>query len=240
MNNSDPPDRTIIRVSVGLEEGPDGAVRVHALNLAGCSGGGPDRHTALSEFEHELREWLAFLAVEGEIAHAGDAEITVDEWIRTDADVGGGASNVFFEADRRPVDEGELARGIRLLGRLRGRLVPRIRRSRDQDLENDGSCGPSARLILDELARAQWWLLTRLGASPLAAVPERVVGRLDTAMALIVQHLGHLPESARGTVLELDGEEWSARKVLRRLLWLEWALGGAALRALNARPGAAR
>ena len=34
------------------------------------------------------------------------------------------------------------------------------------------------------------------------------------------------------SVLELDGEVWTPRKVLRRLLWLEWALGESALQAM--------
>jgi hypothetical protein len=65
-------------------------------------------------------------------------------------------------------------------------------------------------------------------------VPDRLLGRLDTAMALVVQQLTNLDDDARERVLELDGEKWSPRKVVRRLLWLEWALGGAVLRAVDA------
>jgi hypothetical protein len=68
----------------------------------------------------------------------------------------------------------------------------------------------------------------------MAEVPDRILGRLDTAMALVVQQLTSLDEEARSRVLELDGEQWTPRKVVRRLLWLEWALGGGALRALEA------
>jgi hypothetical protein len=105
----------------------------------------------------------------------------------------------------------------------------------DAALEAPAQGGWTIRQVLEELARAQWWTLSRLGASPMAETPDSTLGRLDTAMALVVQHLGHLEPERRGTRIELDGEEWTPRKVLRRLLWLEWTLGRAAAAALDAR-----
>jgi hypothetical protein len=64
-------------------------------------------------------------------------------------------------------------------------------------------------------------------------IPERLLARLDTAMALVVQQLTGLADESRGQLLELNGESWTPRKVVRRLLWLEWALGGTALRAFE-------
>lgn len=223
------------RFPVGLEEGPDGAVHVHSFNIPGCVASGATRESALEEFGPVLAAWLRFLSEEGDPVPPIEVEleVSVDEWISTEAGVGAGESNVCFDADRVPVTEGELLRGLRLLGALRGRLLPLIRRVRDQDLERLGPPGANVRLTLDELARAQWWTLSRLGASPLAEVPDRVVARLDTAMALLVQHLAHMPAEARAAITEIDGEIWTPRKVCRRLLWLEWTLGGAALDALT-------
>lgn len=223
------------RFPVGLEEGADGSAHVHAFTVPGCVGSGATKEAALESFGRVLSSWLVFLAREGEPAPDPDREleIAVEEWISTAADVAGGESDVFFEADRMPLGEDELLRGVRLIGTLRARLLSLIRRAKNEELERRGPPDWNARLILDELARAQWWTLTRLGASPLAEVPPSVVARLDTAMALLVQTLAHLPEERRGGVMEIDGEEWSPRKVLRRLLWLEWSLGGAALHALS-------
>jgi len=53
-------------------------------------------------------------------------------------------------------------------------------------------------------------------------------------MALTVQQLTGFAREARHRVLELDGELWSPRKVIRRLLWLEWWLGRTALALLPA------
>lgn len=224
------------RFPVGLEEGDDGSTAVHAFTLPGCiaTGGNPD--LALDAFGSALTEWLTFLQAIGEAVPPREAEIevVVEEWIRTHADVAGSESDVCFDGDRTPLEVGEIVRGLRMLGALRSRLLPFIRRAPDEVLEATGAPDWNARMILNELARAQWWTLTRLGASPLAEVPERTVARLDTAMALVVQRMGNLDEESRRRTILLEGEEWTARRVLRRMLWLEWTLGGAALDLLGA------
>jgi hypothetical protein len=120
---------------------------------------------------------------------------------------------------------------------MRAALLPHIRRAKDEDLARIPAGDTDVRMILDELARAQWWLLTRLGASPLGLIPERVVARLDTAMALVVDRLAQLPMDARDRVIEFDGEVWSPRKVLRRLVLLEATLGDLAIRAMERHAG---
>ncbi|CAN5845119.1 MAG: hypothetical protein H0W11_12795 [Gemmatimonadetes bacterium] len=223
------------RISVGLEEGHDAAVWVHALNVPGCAVSGASAEEALASFPEALADWLDFLAASGAAVPSfeEEIEIAVDEWIRTDAAVGTGESHACFEADLLPLSAAEIEQGVQRLGDLRGQLLPYVRRLPDAELDRPRAGGWTVRRILDELARAQWWTLTRLGASPLAEVPERIVGRLDTAMALVVQQFTTLPPEARESVLELDGELWTPRKVLRRLLWLEWSLGRAALELLG-------
>ncbi len=224
------------RISVGLEEGLDGAVWVHALSVPGCAVSGTSADEALAAFPEALADWLDFLAASGAAVPSfeEEIEITVDEWIRTDADVSEGESHACFEADLLPLSAAEIEQGVQRLGDLRGQLLPYVRRLPDAELDRPRAGGWTVRRILDELARAQWWTLTRLGASPLAEVPERLLGRLDTAMALVVQQFTTLPLAAAGGMLELEGEVWTPRKVLRRLLWLEWSLGQAALHALGA------
>lgn len=223
------------QISVGLEEGSDGAVWVHALALPGCAAPGTDPEEALSAFAGALAEWLDFLGVSGEPVPPleEELELTVDEWMQTDAAVKEGESQVCFQADLVPLTPSEIEQALRRLGDLRGRLLSRIRRLPEAELDLAHESGWTARRILDELARAQWWTLTRLGASPMAQVPERLLGRLDTAMALVVQQFTTLSPDAIETVVELEGELWTPRKVLRRLLWLEWSLGRAALHLLD-------
>lgn len=223
--------------SVGLEQGPNGSAhtRVHALDLLGCTAEGTSPEAALAAFGEELAAWLGRMQAAGEPVPPPDAEleIAVDEWVRTDADVAAGQSDVCFDADLQPLDAPQLAAVLRRLGDLRGRLLRRVRRLPDPELERDAG-GYTVRQALDELARAQWWLLTRLGASPLAEVPDRPLARLDTAMALVVDRFTTLPAEPWTTPLDIDGERWTPRKVLRRLLWLERSLGRAVEDALAA------
>lgn len=221
-------------LSVGIEEGPDGSALVHSLGFPGCVAFGATAQEALEAYTLELSEWLTFRESVGlEVPpREAELEIAVDEWISSEAAVQRGESEACFSADLRPLRDAEINEALYLLGDLRGRLLRALKRVPRGALESDGDAEYSLRRILDELARAQWWTLTRLGASPLAEVPNAPIGRLDTAMALVVQQFTGFAREARHRVLELDGETWTPRKVLRRLLWLEWWLGKAALAAM--------
>jgi predicted RNase H-like HicB family nuclease len=231
----------LTRVRVGLEEGADGAVMAHALNLPGCAAVGGSPEAAVAGFERALADWFRFLSALGDPVPSRDAEIevAVDEWLATDARVAAGETTALFAEDLAALSQDEAERGVRRLGDLRARLLARVRRRPEALLDAETPGGMTARRVLEELARAQWWTLSRLGASPMAEVPEKTLARLDTAMALVVDRLTTLPDDARAHRLELDGEEWTPRKVLRRLLWLEWTLGAAALTAITAVDAAA-
>lgn len=224
-----------VRISVGLEEGADGAFLAHALTLPGCVAAGTGAEGAAGRLEGEVVEWLRFLAAAGEPVPPADAEleIAVDEWLRTGARVAAGESTACFEHDLRPLTDADVDRGLRRLGELRGALLARVRRLPESEADRPLPGGGTLRRALEELARAQWWTLSRLGASPLGEAPDRTLARLDTAMALTVDHFAHLPPERRGLLLEIDGEEWTPRKVLRRLLWTEWSLGRVLSHALS-------
>jgi predicted RNase H-like HicB family nuclease len=222
------------RFSVGLEQGADGAFLAHGLTLAGCAAPGATAEEAVAGFERALHEWLRFLAAAGERVPPADAELelAVDEWLATDAAVAAGETAACFAADLPALTVEEIDTQLRHLGQLRGALLARVKRFPAAVLDAESPGGWTARQVMEELARAGWWTLTRLGASPLGEAPESTLGRLDTSLALAVQTFAHMPPEKRGTRIELEGEEWTPRKVLRRLLYLEWTLGRAAASAL--------
>lgn len=223
-------------LSVGIEEGEDGSALVHSLGCPGCVSFGSSTQEALEGYTRELSAWLTFLEAAGLPVPPRELEleIAVDEWVSSSAAVRRGESDACFTADLRPLEDREINEGLHLLGDLRGRLLRALRTIPRGDLERVLDAGRELplRRIIDELARAQWWTLTRLGASPLAEVPESPIARLDTAMALVVQQFTGFARESGERVLELEGETWTPRKVLRRLLWLEWWMGRAALAAL--------
>lgn len=227
-----------LRIPVGLEQGPDGATRAYALSLPGCSAVGSSPEGAVAALPDELAHWYRFLASLGDPVPPRDAELelAVDEWLRSDADVAGGASEVCFDWDRASLSDREIDAGLRRMGDVRGTLLARLRshgRGADAALDQAMLGEWTVRRALEEMARAEWWTLTRLGASPLADAGRGTIARLDTALALAVQHFTHLPAELRDRALLLDGEEWTPRKVLRRLLELEWSLGRPAALALD-------
>lgn len=230
---------TDTRISIGLEQGADGWIWAHPLALAGCAGAGPTPETAVAAFETELMEWLDFVAAAGMPVPPRDAELelAVDEWIESDANSLQGESYALFAADVTALSDDEMRLGLRLLGELRGELLAAIRAIPRRDIEAaldaPGEGGFTAREAIEALARAQWWTVSRLGATPMGESPDSTLARLDTAMALVVREMVELPPDRRALRLELDGEEWTPRKVMRRLLWLEWNLGRAATRALG-------
>lgn len=223
-------------LSVAIEEGPDGAALVHSLGYPGCVSAGRTVQDALDAFPGQLSAWLSFRQSLGLAVPDPDEEleITVDDWVSTDVSVSAGESDAFFDADLRVVEDDEFDEALHLLGDLRGELLRELKRLPRGALDREDPAVEPAREVLNELARAQWWTLTRLGASPLGEVPQPVMGRLDTAMALTVQQITGFARAAGHRVLELDGELWSPRKVLRRLLWLEWWLGHTAIALLPA------
>lgn len=232
MTNS----RAATRFSVGLEEGADGAFLAHGLDLPGLAAPGATAEAAVGAFERALHDWLRFLAEAGEPVPSPDAEleIAVDEWLATAAAVATGETVACFAADIPALHPDEIDAQLRLIGELRGALLSRVKRFPPAVLDAESPGGFTARQVMEELARAAWWTLTRLGASPLGEAPQSTLGRLDTSLALAVQTFAHMPPDARGTRIDLDGEEWTPRKVLRRLLYLEWTLGRAATSALAA------
>lgn len=219
---------------VGLEEGADGSTLVHALTLPGCVAGGSSQEEALAAFQSVLGQWLTTLGAVGERIPPQEVEleITVDEWHLSDAAVAEGESSVLFDADRVELSETEMIRLLHRLGDLRGFLLARVRRLPDAALDATWRGEWTARLALEELARAHWFTLSRLGSSSMAEVPQKTLARLDTAMALVVQRFTELAAESRSTVIEIEDELWTPRKVLRRLLWLEWTFGRLALAAL--------
>ncbi|CAN5619588.1 hypothetical protein BH23GEM6_BH23GEM6_02950 [soil metagenome] len=219
---------------VGLEESASGATLVHALTLPGCVAGGIDQKEALGAFETVLSQWLTTLGTLGHELPPREAElqITVDEWHLSEAAVADGESRVLFDHDRAELTEPDLVAQLQRLGDLRGLLLKRLRGLPDAALDHIWRGEWTARVALEELARAHWWTLSRLGSSSMAEVPTNTLPRLDTSMALVVQRFTEMKPEARSEITEIEGELWSPRKVLRRLLWLEWTFGRLALASL--------
>lgn len=226
----------LVQFPVALEEGTDGHLLVHSLSVPGCVVSGPSRDEALAAFPPTLFAWLTFLEEGGNPVPPPDAEleIAVDEWVQTEARIAAGESYALFEHDRPPLADPEVDRALRWLGDLRGRLLRRVRRLPADEMDRPHGTW-TIRQALEELAYSQWWTLSRLQLELFAEPPrDHTLARLDTAMVFVVRQFSHLAPEHRSLLVEAeDGELWTPRKTLRRLLWLEWSLGRAVESALS-------
>jgi len=105
--------------------------------------------------------------------------------------------------------------------------------SSDQlDRSIPGEVQGSIRGILNHLAWAEWWYFDRLNlAFKEEEMPEDVMSMLEKVRAHTRRQLLQLVSDT--TITERIGEQWSARKIVRRTLWHECAHTQQIIRYLN-------
>lgn len=168
--------------------------------------------------EKSGRDWLGVTAIDIRLVETFRAyEIPAGEAVP-----GAGTEiNAWFADDARPYDRVEAKRAVEILTWTREdllllvNLLSREALMRVQDGERWSIEG-----ILGHLADAEWWYLNRMGAGG-----EREVYPPDT-----ISRMKAVRESAHKTILDLanddqvrtvEGEKWSARKMMRRIIWHE-------------------
>ena len=201
---------------VGIEDIEPGHWVTFAFDLPGCFSAGPSREASLAGAPAAIREHLAWLTRHGGMVPTAGAPIQLEavEEFRSFVGEGDYIINACFADDRRPLTGGEVDQGLWLLDCTRHDLLGAL---------GDAAgiaCPEEVRTTLAHIAGAEWWYLDRLGlAPPREALHADVMARLD----LVRSHLRRrLPELVGDdTVVTRSGEQWSARKVLRRALWHE-------------------
>jgi hypothetical protein len=129
--------------------------------------------------------------------------------------------NAFFEDDKRPLDDSEIARGLAMLAESRQVLKAVIAEAKDYlNVEIPGEKFGSINGILRHAAIAEWWYCDRLdGVANWGSLPQESRAALEVSRANTCQFLPGLVGDTR--IVTLVGETWSARKVLRRAVWHE-------------------
>ena len=130
--------------------------------------------------------------------------------------------NAFFEGDRKPLDYEEVEYHLWLLDRTRRDLLAVVRQLPRETLNRPVAREVRGSIlgILSHVAGAENWYLDRPRlALPDEEMPEEPLARLERVRVHTKARLPELVDDAR--VVELVGEQWSVRKVLRRALWHE-------------------
>ncbi len=198
-----------------------GRTYAHVPALVGCNWNGATPEAVAARAGQELAAHLAWLQRHGLAAPpVGEPAVPRLVYLRSAGRTGGHVG--FFDEDRAPVTEADVVRTIGLMEAARADLLALTQPLGDALLDREPGPGAwSIRQILRHVAGAEHWYLTRIPAS--AGVPrlsrsKTVWERLQRTRALALAHLRGLDEGQRSALAVIDGELWSARKVLRRFV----------------------
>jgi hypothetical protein len=219
---------------VGVENHNEGRSIAWALEHPGCfayatneDGALLNLESALSKYagwilRHETRTWLNFAESEIEIVVNGTWDVYyINDDLDKATEADGYNVGSFFPYDWKPLTTIEIRRGLSLLTWSRDDLLKSVNGLSPEKLDATYSGELwSIRGILDHVSRAEWWCLDRLGlAFPRSQMPEDPLARLE----MVRKHLASALFKLDGVkqIVGIDGEFWSPRKLLRRVLWHE-------------------
>ena len=218
-------------IRVGLENGIKGRSLAWALDFPGCFAYGDEGSAALLSIPQALLRYEDWMGqhTPHPWAHFGDFDIRmVEVWQAYmiddayEAAKEGYEVNAWFRDDWRPLAPSEIDHGLQLMAwsradllGLAGSLSAETLDARYPD-ERWSVCG-----ILGHVANAEWWYLDRLGLTEGLSqdLPVDSFERLES----VRQQTRQVFPSLAGVVRAegKDGEFWSPRKLLRRVLWHE-------------------
>jgi uncharacterized damage-inducible protein DinB len=221
-------------LAIGLENGIEGRSLAYALDHPGCFAYGADGGDAIVTLPQaflKYRDWIANHTRDSWLSELGDFDIRLvetwqtyfvdDQFETTDGE--GKEVNAWFRHDWKPLSAQEIQRGLDLLAWSRADLLEAFSGLQDARLDEPHPGEKrTIRGILAHVATTEWWYLTRLNLAndlPRESLPKDPVERLQHVRSYLRQTLVQLAGSQQVTGVE--GEIWSPRKLLRRVLWHE-------------------
>ena len=202
-------------------EEADGRWIAHVPDLPGCFTSDPDREVATKAVPSAVEAYLSWCRRHGLRVSGLSAPMIVAEVIRAWMYEDGVEVSAFFASDRPSLMIEEAEEQQRLLAATRKDLLQSAEGLGEAQL-GLGLAGERWPIvgILKHVANSELWYLDRLGlAFPRGELPEDPFERLERVRAHLLSQIPTLV--ARQGVVTLAGETWSARKVLRRVLWHE-------------------
>ena len=205
-----------MRYTVYLEIQADGTTMAHVPALPGCVSSGVTKEVALARTPDAIAAYNGWLRSHGEPAAAEDdpVEIELGGTIQeTDPHLGDEPG--LLPTDRAPVGEEELAGLMRLMDYSRQDLLDLVTGLSRELLHWEppaavDNAGWTIDDILEHLTRAERVYTSRFNSNIYALLTEV---RRQT-----MERVARLTDQERAQITEQQGEYWTARKVLRRLL----------------------
>ena len=216
-------------IRIGIEKGYENKVVAYALDYPGCFAYGMDEAEALLKLPQVLLKyevwikdhtedcWVNFTEMDLRVTDVIDSFVINEE---SHPELAGVEVNAFFKDDLRQVTEIDAKRALLVFTWQREELYGGMSTLSEEVLEMQY---PDQRWnilgILKHIANAENWYLSRLGFSslPKDKLPEQPLTRLEMMQEAVSTEFRQFPLDTR--VLNIDGETWSCKKILRRTLW---------------------
>lgn len=223
-----------MQLRTGLELNFSGRVLAWALDHPGCFAYGQDEQEALLRLTQAFiayQHWVHFKTGERSwLIDDHDIEVRLLESFRvyfinenfevTDRE--GYEVNAWFQTDWIPLKESEIEQGLLLMDWSRKDLLDLLA-GIPVELREKKFAGERWDIlgIVKHIGGAEWWYLDRLGLTNLTRdqVPKDPFQRLEVVRAQVKQAMPQLV--GKELVIGKNGEFWSPRKLLRRILWHE-------------------
>lgn len=218
-------------IPIGLELDNEERALAWALDFPGCFAYGKDGPEAVIALPRAVIDYAAWVNAHAgeELLPLGDFDLrVVDTWQVYTVDdgynisEGGYAVNAWFRSDWKPLSSAEIAHGLRLLAWSRFDLLQVLSVATPEQLDWTAAGERwSIRGILKHVANAEWWYMDRLSLAEGSRtdLPKDALERLARVRHRLAHTLPTLAE--RDLVIGKEGEFWSPRKLLRRILWHE-------------------
>lgn len=215
-----------MQIRIGLENGIEGRSLAWVLDFPGCFAYGKDGTEAILRTPQALltfREWVGEHTSNSWLEDLDNFDIALTEIFEcytVKNEKNNYEVNAWFNDDVRALSAVEIERGLAMLdwsqSDLESQLKPLTRNQLEQKFAGERW---SIEGVVRHVANANWWYLDRLG---LAGIDLKMTSNNSIERMSQVQDELHrvLPTLVNKPLnIEMDGETWSPRKVLRRAIW---------------------
>lgn len=220
-----------MRYRIGIENHVEGRSLAWALDYPGCFAYGADETDALMAAALAIPAYLHWLEKHHEPLSPDSVAVDirlVEVWDGYDINNAyervekGTHIDAWFQNDWKPLTAEEVDRTLQMLKWTREELLA-VTELAPTTLRDEVQVGErwSINGVLRHVAGAEWWYLDRMGEAdlPREELPRETAERLLVTRNRVEKVLPQWIGIEK--VLGRDGEWWSPRKVVRRLLWHE-------------------
>lgn len=221
-----------MKYRIGIENKFEGIRSIAwALDHPGCFAYGEDEQDAVTNSVNSMRDYVKWInshepswipldeSFEPQVEQVWTDYLIDDDFERVEKD--GYFVEPFFECEWKPLTALEIKRGLKLMAWSRTDLLSVLEKLTPEQwtYKKEGERW-DIKGIINHISGGELWYLDRLGLAPSDVdVPEVPMDRLTEVRKVLNERLPSLEDSKQ--VLGLEGEFWSPRKLLRRVVWHE-------------------